>query len=613
MRGIWFLVILFAAGAAGGADVDVPLTIDTPATAKAESWPDRGRALRPRHMQGDRPAARRRCRGPGGPQPDRQDRRVGIDEPLRWVLVDFQPRLAEHYSVVTGAHGPARADDIKIEQSPDGITVNTGAAAYKFRKGQGCFDELKLAGASAPLVSGAGGAFYVIDSKDRLGMMRTAGLPRVELVGPRHAVIRTEGDYLTQDGKRNAAGVVYFHFYAGLPWCRISHKLIVTEETLALWFRDIGVRCPLALRNPVHATFNNDHDNPAGTFVQPLPLASGAWMTQSVFPHFGQSESRFTIQSSRDKPNESFTAFTGKSAGDWRTRPTQARPRGADARLRRAVPHRAARVRFRADRQILGHGIGKEIDFRTEQIVKNYFGEDWIPAGSKIAALPNTAKGSARTHEFWLYPHTGKLTPEISRAFAATKDEIYAFVDPAYLGADRRDGPFSAVRPREISRRRGGDPGLLHQARDAAGEDISEHGLSGVGAEPVHGGGVGAKNGHWWSAAASAEPVPGIRPEARGMGVVRAERAADVPRLCAAVHAVSGRFSDLEFRHADQAEGLVHPVGLLAPVFLGSVLAGAVAGGFAAGVGGGGDPARGSPGGDGQRGCAGWGTGRART
>src|SRR2546430_10469994 len=36
-------------------------------------------------------------------------------------------------------------------------------------------------------------------------------------------------------GAHRAKAVIYFHFYAGLAQVRVSHKLIVTEDTESIW------------------------------------------------------------------------------------------------------------------------------------------------------------------------------------------------------------------------------------------------------------------------------------------------------------------------------------------------------------------------------------------
>ena len=89
---------------------------------------------------------------------------------------------------------------------------------------------------------------------------------------------------MTADGARNAAGAVYFHFYAGCDSVRVSHELIVTENTNRPWFRDIGVDLPIALRG-----------SDAGVCNAALRPGAELVMTQDDFPHFGSTRSHLTI------------------------------------------------------------------------------------------------------------------------------------------------------------------------------------------------------------------------------------------------------------------------------------------------------------------------------
>ncbi|MBI4025357.1 MAG: hypothetical protein HY360_10290, partial [Verrucomicrobia bacterium] len=203
------------------------------------------------------------------------------DGSLRWTLVDFNAQFDQKYFLTKSA-APEAKDDIKIKESPEGITLEAGGAQYVFRKGDGCFDALSMDlngdGKFEPdeaIVSGAGGAFYVVDSQGRRGVLKGNKL-EVELNGKRHTVVRLEGEYRDhpsqgdpardEKGARNAVAVIYFHFYAGSSQVRISHKLIVTENTNELWFRDIGLNLPLKMDGATKASFNNDHDKPQSVF-----------------------------------------------------------------------------------------------------------------------------------------------------------------------------------------------------------------------------------------------------------------------------------------------------------------------------------------------------------
>ncbi|MBI4024141.1 MAG: hypothetical protein HY360_04115 [Verrucomicrobia bacterium] len=92
---------------------------------------------------------------------------------------------------------------------------------------------------------------------------------------------------------------------------------------------------------------------------------------------------------------------------------------------------------------------GRELDFRTPQIIKNYFGHDWIPENHEVAKIANTAQGTAKTHEIWIYPHAGPLNEKVSAQFGATREEIYAAVEPAWLA---KSDVMGRIHPRDANR-----------------------------------------------------------------------------------------------------------------------------------------------------------------
>jgi hypothetical protein len=371
------------------------------------------------------------------------------DGSLRWAQVDFKAQLDREYFLTRTARVEAK-DDIKHLETADGIAVETGAARYFFRRDAGCFESLDLDvngngkfEDNERLVRNARDAFYVLDSKGRRGLLRGKALT-VENNGRRHAVIRVEGDYLTADGATNATGVVYFHFYAGNPAVRLSHKLIVTENTNELWFRDIGCDIPLAVEKGATVSFNSSHDDPRAALTQKLAQNGRAWMAQRDFPHFGSTNNVAAVGFDAKVSN------LAGACGDW-----------ADVSSKRwglaaQVPGFAEQFpkAFRVSNATFsiklwdGESSG-ELDFRTPQIIKNYFGHDWIPETNDCVSVANNAQGTAKTHEIWLYPHLGPLTKVLIASFGATREEIFATIDPGWIA---RSEVFGPIHPKDEKR-----------------------------------------------------------------------------------------------------------------------------------------------------------------
>lgn len=368
------------------------------------------------------------------------------DGSLRWVLADFTAQLDRRYFLTRGPRVEAK-DDIQLDETERSIVVETGGTSYAFPKTAATFDTIKLDADrngqfedAETLAAGPATEFYIVDSRGNRSVLR-GGKTSVELAGKRHAVLRGEGDYLDGSGKRVAAGVVYFHFYAGHPRVRISHKLIVTEDTNELWFRDIGLTIPLALDGAVTAAFGSDHASPQTAFTNRLQPGRTLTLTQDEFPHFGSTNSHFAITES------STVLHSGAACSGWAD--------GSDERRGLAAQVTGFAEQFPKAFDLSTKGLtihlwagsdSRELDFRTPQIIKSYFGNDWIPGTNTVANIANTAAGTAKIHDIWLHPHVGPLTPELISQFGATKEEIYAPVDPAWIA---RSGVFGLMHPKD--------------------------------------------------------------------------------------------------------------------------------------------------------------------
>lgn len=359
------------------------------------------------------------------------------DGSVRWARVDFQADTKRSYSVVTGAR-PKADDDIRVENAGDAVTVHTGGATYRFAPGGGCFDMIQYNGRT--LVRGAKDAFFAVDQNNRRAVLR-AGSISVELNGPRHSVVRVEGEYRGADGKRVAEAVIYYHFHAGLPWVRVSHKFIITENSNELWFKDLGMRIPLQPGGTATGLFNHDHNDVTATTS--VPLAGGAaFMAQHDRPHFASETSKFTIEAAGK------VISTRDIGGDWADVSWKAG--GLTVQLPALAEMFPKAIVAAQDRLVVkfwaGEETGKTLDFRTESLMRDYYGNDWIPADHPVAKAPNNARGSARTHDIWLYPHG------VERDFvpAATSRPIYAMPDPAWTAASQVMGPLHPYDPQRF-------------------------------------------------------------------------------------------------------------------------------------------------------------------
>ncbi len=368
------------------------------------------------------------------------------DRSIKWVLLSFVGRPDAKYRVEWG-DGVRRAaveKAIRITRRAAGLKIDTGAATFSIPKDAGLVDEIRLAG--RVMVAGAGRGAYVVDHRGRtarLGGPRADMRQRVLWDGPVHACVRTEGWYVTDDGRRLARGIVWMHFFAGTPYVKLAHRLVLTEDTNKVWFRDIGLEFPTRLAGPTRAAFGTSKAFDADAAVVPLPKGAEAWMMQDDFPHFLSKTSHFALglkQGGRTR-----TLKSGAACGEWCD--LSGRDAGLMVVLRdfaEQFPKEFTATPGGLTAHLWAGRCGRELDFRAATLVKEYWGEwcRYAPGGpAAIAKLPSNAQCSAKTHELWLLPHTGACEPARAATLAhAAAKRVLLLPDPAYTCATNAMG-----------------------------------------------------------------------------------------------------------------------------------------------------------------------------
>ena len=454
------LAVLLAQAASAQEPARVPILVNRPAMVKAQSWPVTfGVPFKPGAC---REAAHLGIVNGKGNAVACDISKVGDwpDGSLRWAHVAFEPAFAGSYFLVIGQKEfprPAPKAKVTISRDAGKIIVATGPARYVFAGKAGCFESIGLDvngdgvfSDDETLVARAGEAFYVIDSRGRRGVLR-ARKTAVEVAGTRRAVIGVKGEYLTPDGRRNAAGIVYYTFYAGRSLVRISHKFIVTENTNDIWFRDIGMTLPVAAGPKPTAAFNRSHDRLADLWRGPVAPKREIVMLQEDFPHFGSRTSRFLLFEEADGKRRGLAS--GAACGDWCDLSSADRGLAVQAPAFAEMFPKAFRISPDAVTvKFWASECGRELDFRTKSIVRDYLGHDWVPPGQKIMKLANTAHGTARTHDIWLYPHKDGFSGRIVAELGATREAIYACIDPAWVARSKIFGPLGACDAKRFPR-----------------------------------------------------------------------------------------------------------------------------------------------------------------
>lgn len=448
----WLAVAAVACVCAGAAaqELRVPIRVEIPEGVKASAWPVTFGA--PFAAGTVKSVDELTVAEEGGGATPCQVVKTGDwpDGSVRWALVDFRAAAGKRYVLTTGARATA-PDDIRLTEEKGAITVECGGARYGFAPLAGGFTldlDVNGDGRFAPdeRLSADEKMFYVIDSRGGRGELRPTVIETV-LAGPRHVVVRMAGSYVVDMRSRNAAAVVYFHFYAGLPWARITHQLVVTEDTNELWFKEVGVRFAAARGGKATATFNDARESLARTQTMPLAAGAVATMVQDDFPHFGSMKSHFSLSVREGEATREVSS--GAACGNWANLSTERWGLAAQAPAFCETFPKAFRLTDgELTVKLWASECGRELDFRTQTLVREYFGTDWVPERNPVASVANSAQGTARTHEIWLYPHAGAFAPAQAAGFGATEREIYAALDPAYVMST---GVFGALAAKDTA------------------------------------------------------------------------------------------------------------------------------------------------------------------
>lgn len=397
------------------------------------------------------------------------------DKSVRWVLVNFQGRPDGSYFLKVGDAGSSSRsrEGIHIKKYGSGMTINTGAAKFIIGRDDALISRGTINGKVFLKNSGSGA--YLIDNQGRkawLGGKGSEMSTRFVQKGPLCTVLRKEGWYVTKGrGERLARGIVWLYFYGNSPYVKVVHKLVLTEDTNKVWFKDIGIDFSTGFTRPrksqgwlasrlasirkkgIKAAF--DTSPAVDTTVTTIPLKKDetAWMLQDDFPHFSSTTSHFSLVHKTKRDREEVTS--GSACGDWCDLST--RNGGLTVTLRNFAEQFPKEFTATPDGitvHLWAGRCGRELDFRTKTLAREYW-EEWAehaPGGAEaLAKVPSNAQSSAKTHILWLLPHTKRIDiSKLSKRAHAAAERILVIPDPAWTCDTATIGP--PMHPKDIKR-----------------------------------------------------------------------------------------------------------------------------------------------------------------
>ena len=373
------------------------------------------------------------------------------DGSIRWALAGFTSSPSGEYRVEYG-EGIKRAPyphPLQITRQQDGgFTVDTGAALYLFESDKLLPEKAWLVSGNVriPMLEGSGSGVYLVDNSNRTA--RVSGKPaeienKVLKEGPGRFVIKRSGWYLTDNGEKLAKAEIWMYFSAGVPYVKITHTIIFTEDTNKVWFKDYGLEFKTpALPVNVYCTSGE----PGSESIKKIEAeGSDVYMMQDQYPHFAEKQYR-AVTGKSSGGEDTFVEEYDKT-GDW------AHGDYGNFGITLVMPWLAERfpkeISFGPSgaRALFWSGrCGRELDFRGKTLVEEYW-QSWAekgpgsPGAKKLSSFESNAQGSARTHDIWFLPRAGAYdeNPVRKAAVAAARNPL-VMADPVWLCATEAMG-----------------------------------------------------------------------------------------------------------------------------------------------------------------------------
>ena len=379
-----------------------------------------------------------------------------LDGSVRWVLLHFVGRPDKSYFVKVGSAPVAQEIEggITVREEADAIAINTGPAKFVIRATDALISQASLSGNA--FLDGGGTGAYLIDNrgrKARLGGGEAEMSTRLLAKGPMCTVMRKEGWYVVEGGgPRIARGIVWLHFYGNCPFVRIVHRLVLTEDTNDVWSKDIGIEFPMALKGSHRATFDTSQAIDAQAMTLALKQEDTAWMLQGDFPHFMSKTSHFVL-THRSGASEK-EIVSGTACGDWCD--LSGEGTGVTLVLRdfaEQFPKEFTVSTSGITAHLWAGRCGRELDFRTPTLMKEYWGEWCKYANLSLEELPkirSNAVSSAKTHVLWLLPHGPIDAASLAKRAHTAAERVLALPNPAWVCKTETMGP--PMHPKDTER-----------------------------------------------------------------------------------------------------------------------------------------------------------------
>jgi hypothetical protein len=443
----------------------IPVTVDTPPGVAVRNYPVTFGVPFPAGVLWD-VAALRLVNGDGREVPAQTEvtGRCAPDGAIRWVRCDALVTSGEKYFVEVGGPAATRPPTPALTLASAGgkITLDTGAARYVLGTGRSPIQEVwmngsRVAWAGAPTSRG----LYAVDQKGRVGYASADGEKvDIERAGPIAACVRFEGFYTTAEGVNLARHITRVEAFAGQPFARVTHTLVLTNNTNEVWFKEIGWELAASPGERPQAVFGTSREDFNKAQTLPVPTGAALWMLQDQHYRFGAGKSHFVV--SQALAGKQTQLAEGEECGDYAALIGSAG--GLMMACKEAARQHPKEFEIAAgtiNLRLFSGRAGEELDFRMPTLVKKWNLAEWVEKGvssfrrrqagpdalAKIAKYPSDAAGWAKTHDLLIAPVAA--APAAAEMARLNRDRVFAQAAPAWLCAS---GTFDRIHPRDPER-----------------------------------------------------------------------------------------------------------------------------------------------------------------
>ena len=388
---------------------------------------------------------------------------------VKWLRIDALVTPESRCYVESGAAPGKLKTTLQLTQKEDAVIVETGPARFVLGRGASPIREIWRGDRLIATSEGARG-LYLVDQKGRLGKASADDEQmEVEARGPVAACVRFEGWYTAADGQNLARHITRVEAFAGQAFLRVTHTLVLTEDTNKVWFKDLGWELAVEPGASPEAVFGLGP--PATDFrkAATVPLQGGArsaYMLQDSHYRFAHGTNHYTVAAVGADGKEAKRA-EGEECGDW------AALRGKAGCLligcrdtARQHPKEFEILRDRVVLHLFSNRADEELDYRTTTLMKRWHLPDWIKLQNQkggrvarydekeftgqIASYVNDASGGARTHDLLFAAlDPSAQTESLARLGGLHGAPVYALPDPQWTYETRVLGPNY---PRDMER-----------------------------------------------------------------------------------------------------------------------------------------------------------------